>query len=489
MMMHLPWRSRASAPRAAALVAALLAASPTAPALAQAGQTSRPDSTATAAPTAPAAPTQAAALPPGAPVVDRVIAVVGTQPILLSDLIEQVNVKRAQGVQMPTDSAGQAAFARQVVNELVDEEVMVQRAKTEKVEVTDADVASSVDAQIKRVRGQFKTDEEYRTELKKAGFGTPEEYRRSLTEQARRSQLFQRGLEKLKTDGKLVPVSVSEEDVTEAFEKNRASLPKRPATVTFRQIVVAPHASAAAKAVARARAESLLVELRKGGDFELIAKRESMDPGSKDVGGDLGWNRRGQMVPEFDRMMFALPPGQISPVVETAFGYHIIKVDRVQPAEVKARHILIRPKIDSTDVERAKLEADSVAAAWRRGVSYDTLVAKHHDTREERSILQPFDRAQLPPSYATAFTGKKASEITDPFPIQDPQSGIPKYVVAQLLTATEGGDYTVADLRNTIREQLQQERSIRRLLDDLRKQTYVSIRLDDASALTASATQ
>jgi peptidyl-prolyl cis-trans isomerase SurA len=365
---------------------------------------------------------------------------------------------------------------------------MVQHAKGEKIEVTDADVATQVDAQVKRVREQFKSEAEYRDELKKAGFGTPEEYRRGLNDQARRTALFQRGLEKLREQGKLLPVSISEADVTEAFEKNRGTLPKRPATVTFRQIVVAPHPSPAAKAAARAKAESLLVEIRKGGDFEQIAKRESMDPGSKELGGDLGWNRRGAMVPEFDRMMFALPPGQVSPIVETVFGYHILRVDRVQPAEVKARHILIRPRIDSADVARARLEADSVAAQWRAGVSYDSLAAKHHDARagEERSMLTPFDRAQLPPAYATAFEGKAANTIVDPFPIEDRANGVTKFVVAQLLTATEGGEYKVSDLRTQIRDQLQQEKSIRRVLDDLRGQTYVSIRLDGISTTTAS---
>jgi peptidyl-prolyl cis-trans isomerase SurA len=429
------------------------------------------------------------ALPAGAIPGDRVVAVVGTQPLQRCDVFEQMNVKRAQGLQMPTDSAGQAALVMRTLNDLVDEEVMVQYAKAEKVEVTDADVASQVDAQIKRVREQFKSEAEYREELKKAGFGTPEEYRRGLNDQARRTALFQRGLEKLREQGKLLPVSISEAEVSEAFEKNRATLPRRPATVTFRQIVVAPHPSEKSKAAARAKAESLLVEIRKGGDFEQIAKRESMDPGSKELGGDLGWNRRGQMVPEFDRMMFALPPGQVSPIVETVFGYHIIRVDRVQPAEVKARHILIRPRIDSADVARARLEADSVAAQWRAGASYDSLAANHHDARagEERSMLTPFDRSQLPPAYATAFEGKSANTIVDPFPIEDKSNGVTKFVVAQLLTATEGGDYTVADLRNQIREQLQQERSIRRVLDDLRSKTYVSLRMEGISS-TASAT-
>ena len=70
------------------------------------------------------------------------------------------------------------------------------------------------------------------------------------------------------------------------------------------------------------------------------------------------------MVPEFERWMFAQRPGSMSAVVETVHGFHIIRVDRVQPGEVKSRHILIRPEIDSADVERARVEADSVAKLW-----------------------------------------------------------------------------------------------------------------------------
>lgn len=413
--------------------------------------------------------------------IDRVVAIVGDYPILWSDVLELVNQRRAQGLALPTDLAGQQELLKKTVDELVDEEVLVQRAKIEKIEVPDAEVASSVDAQIKRIRDQIADEAIFRTRLVESGYGSPEEYRKQLVEQAKRSAMQQRVLDKLKADGRMPAVAVTEEEVSEAFERNRASLPKRPARVTFRQIMVAPSPSPASKAAAKAKAEAILAELRAGADFEQVAKRESMDPGSREVGGDLGWNRRGAMVPEFDRMMFALPPAQLSPVVETSFGYHIIRVDRVQPAEVKARHILIRPTTDSTDVTRARARADSVAVLWRGGTPFDSLVTRFHDAREEKAILQPFDRAQLPPTYTTAFEGKAANDVIDPFAVEDKQSGVPKFVVAQLLTATEGGDYTVADLRTTIKEQLSQERAYRRLLDSLRKDVYVSLRLDTAA--------
>ena len=414
------------------------------------------------------------AVPPSLPI-DRVVAVVGEQPLLWTDVVTAINQRRAQGLQVPPDSAGQAALAKTVLNELIDEEILVQKAKEMKLEVTEADITSAADRQIKSIRGQFKTDEEYRTELRNAGLGSPEEYRKGLIDQYRRQNLQQKAFGELKKRAK--PANVTDDEVTAAFERSRTDLQKRPATVTFRQIIVTPKASPAAKAKAKARADSLLVEIRKGGDFELIAKRESMDPGTKQLGGDLGWNRRGSgLVPEFEGMMFALRPGDVSPVIETAFGYHIIKVDRVQAAEVKARHILIAPTIDSADVAAARVEADSVAAQWRRGVPYDTLAAKHHDATEEKGVLQPFNRDSLPASYQAALVGAKPGAITNPFQLTNPR-GAPKYAVIQVVTATEAGEYDQAEIREQIRAQLADERSIRGLLDELRKQTYVSLRM------------
>jgi peptidyl-prolyl cis-trans isomerase SurA len=420
-------------------------------------------------------PARTTAAPVGPAVsVDRVVAIVGDQPLLWSDVLAYINQQRAAGAQIPPDSAGQAAFARDALNQLIDEEILVQKAHEMKVDVTETEVNRSVDDQIKRIREQFKTDEEYRTELKNAGFGTPEEYRRTLYTQFYRRALQQRVFPDLQKTARLK--NVSDAEIDEAFQKNKDLLKNQPATVTFRQIVVAPKPTADQKKRALAKAESLLVEIKKGGDFEQIAKRESMDPGSKSTGGDLGWNRRGTMVPEFERWMFALRPGQLSPVVETPFGYHISRVDRVQAGEVHAHHILITPVIDSADLVTARLEADSVAKLWRAGVSFDSLVAKHHDPAEEKGILQPFVRDSLPAAYSAAITGKKAGDVTDPFELQGPR-GTPKFAVIQLVTVNEAGQFVESEVRERIRQQLVAERATRQLLDDLRKKTYVSIRL------------
>lgn len=432
-----------------------------------------------APPAAQPAPAPALAAPVS---LDRVVAVVGDVPITQSLLRERIIQKKQEGAAIPTDSAAFRAFSLAALNELVDEELLLAKAKELKIEVPDADLASTVDKQYKAIRSQFGTDNEFRTELAKAGYGTPEEYRRFLTDRIRRNELISRATRQLRDEGKIVQANVTDAEVQEAFERNKAALPKREASVTWRQIIIAPKPSAEAKERARAKAESLLADIKHGADFEQLAKRESADSASRINGGDLGWTRRGRMVPEFDRWLFgfyALAPGQLSPVVETPFGFHIIRVDRVNAAEVKSRHILITPVIDSADVARARLEADSVAAAWRSGASFDSLAKKHHDFRslEETTLLTPYPRAQLPAQYQRAFADAKVGDVVV-FDIPG-NANIPlKIAVAQLASAEEGGDLTLKEVKERFRQRLAEEGGVRRLLEGLRKQTYVSVRPD-----------
>lgn len=423
-------------------------------------------------PVAKSAPTSTTPVPD---TVDRVVAVVGSSVITWSDLAAAVNEQRAAGLQLPPDPEGQMRVARQVLNDLVDQEILVQKAKDVKVDVTNDDVAPQVDAQIKTVRSHFQSDAEYRTELKNAGFGSPEEYRRTLFDQLRRRLIQQKTFLELQKRAK--PASVTEEEVTAAFDKVKDQLQKRPATVTFRQIVMPAFPSQHADSVARVKAESLLVALKKGADFAEMAKTESMDPGTKNVGGDLGWNRRGSgLVPAFEAMMFSLAPGELSPIVRTSYGYHIIRVDRVQPGEVKARHILIAPVIDSNDVHLALLRADTVANLWRKGANFDTLVAKYHDPAEDKGVLQPFPIDSLPESYRTAIANLKPNDVSAPFALSSP-NGPTKYAVVRITDRTAEGQYSLTEEREAIRSHLADEKQARALLDDLRTHTYVSLRL------------
>ncbi|GJG88227.1 hypothetical protein tb265_34080 [Gemmatimonadetes bacterium T265] len=444
-------------------------------AAAQAAPTARPASVASS-PTVRASATPATA--PVAPVdVDRVVAVVGTTPILYSELLDEVNMRRASNaLQIPADSTAREKLYRDVLNDMVGGELLVQRARQEKVEIDEDQLTKQVDDQIKQVRTQFPSETEYRAALRANGLGTPDEYRKRLLETLRRSRMQQELLQKLRRDEKLPGSPVTDQELDEAYQQNLGHLPKREATVSIKQIIVAPKPTAKARAAARAKADSDEVELAKGGDFAQIAKRDSQDPGSAPQGGDLGWNRRGAMLKEFDEMMFALPVGRVSPVVQTAYGYHIIKVDRAQPSEVKARHILIVPKLDTADQTRARLEADTVRAALARGVDFDSLAARHHDPLENLN-LPDFNRAELPAAYSAAIGDKGAGALVGPFPIDDPRTGLKKYVVLRITNAVAAGDYPVSEVKARLRESVSDAKTYRKLVDSLRKATYVSVRL------------
>jgi hypothetical protein len=273
----------------------------------------------------------------------------------------------------------------------------------------------------------------------------------------------------------------------------KGNIPSRPASITWRQLVIAPRASDAAWARTRLKAESLYAELTSGGgEFERVARRESMDADTKDLGGDRGWARRGVREPEFDALAFGTPtsaplrPGQVSRPIETPLGIHLYRIDRVQPGEVKSRHIFLRPAIDSADVRRAGVQADSVAAAIRAGAPFDTLTRRYHDyASKEDAGLIPFPRDSLPLAYQEAFRNAKIGDIVI-INVPGISDNIPKYVVAQLSAMTEGGQMTLTELREWLRDQMARSGGMRRYLDRLRKEIHVVSNVERAYQLAGA---
>jgi peptidyl-prolyl cis-trans isomerase D len=159
-------------------------------------------------------------------------------------------------------------------------------------------------------------------------------------------------------------VKVEEQGLKDWFEKNKASY-QEPEKRSARHILiqVAKGGAAADDAAARKKAEDVLAQAHAGKDFAKLAEQFSDDLGSKRKGGDLGWSGKGMMVPAFDDALFALQPGQISSVVKTSFGYHIIKLEGLQPAKGK-----------TLEKDRAELEK-----AYRRSVAADSF----GDTQEK----------------------------------------------------------------------------------------------------------
>jgi len=417
--------------------------------------------------------------PPAPEVIDRIVALVGERPILLSEVDEAINVARGQGLQIPDDSTQLHALRRQFLEDLINEEVIYQRSRRDtSITVTDAEVQNAVDEQYRRVRANFRSEPEFRAALQGAGMGTPEEYRRFLTDQSRRNLYSQKYIQKLKTEGKLRAGTISDAEMRTMFDQATRSgdLQRLPPTVTFRQIIIAPQPAAAARQRALQLAESLRTAIQGGADFATLARRFSDDEGSKESGGDLGFFRRGVMTRLFEEMAFSMRPGGgVSPVVRTEFGYHLIVVDRIQPGEVKARHILIAPRITSVEAALARALADTVAAALRSGRNIDSLTRSYGDSSEPRSI-GPTNSDSLPPGYAQALAEVTAGQIVGPAPMNPELPDRTRWLVAQVTSAQPARVPTFEDVRAQVRARLIEQKGMQHLFADLRKQAYVDVR-------------
>ena len=239
--------------------------------------------------------------------------------------------------------------------------------------------------------------------------------------------------------------------------------------------MILPQADSAARARALTTAESLLVALRGGADFAEVARRFSADTDSRDSGGSLGWFRRGTMVRSFEDAAFRLRPGDISNIVETNFGYHIIQVQRVQPAEVQARHVLISPEITPTQVEAARRLADSVRTALAGGASFDSLARRYSDEMVPK-LAEAVPLTQLGTEYQHLFAADSSTGLKPVFEVGATTSR-PQFIVLEVTARQSEGELTFDDVKDQIRNQLSQDLGVKHYLDQLRRQTYIDVRL------------
>ena len=407
--------------------------------------------------------------------VDRVVAVVGTKPILASQVEEQLVLAQSQGAKVPEDSAGRDAARRQILSQMVDEDLLVQQAERDTtIKVTDQEVQDAVEQTVQNVRKQFTSIPEFQAQLRAAGFVSEEEWRRWLADQQRRQILQQRLIEALKQKGKLRPIPPSDAEMHGFWEANRAQQPKRPAAISFRQIVIVPKPDSAASARALQLAESLVVALRAGANFGEVAKKYSADSASREQGGELGWFRRGPMVKEFEDVAFRLRPGAISDVVPTEFGYHIIQVERAQPAEILARHVLIQPTISAAQLAIAKRLADSVHDALAHGAPFDSLARLYADPNEPK-LADALPVSELPPDYGKVVGGDTVPGWKPVFQTSA-STARPRFVVFELVKRLPEGELSFDEVKDRIRDGLGQQLAVKHYLDLLRRTTYVDVR-------------
>jgi parvulin-like peptidyl-prolyl isomerase len=407
--------------------------------------------------------------------VEGVVAVVGDTAIMWTELQEYLIEAQAQGRQIPQDPEGMRRALEEALDWKVNQAVVYLAAQRAGITASDRDVNQYVEDRLAQIRRNFPTEAAFQQALLAMGT-TAAEFRIRIAQRTRVELVSQQFLQQ--EYSRMTPVPVSEAEIRQAFEEQRAALGPRPATVDLKQVLITPQPSEEAVLEAQERAEQALSRLRAGEDFALVAREFSDDLATREGGGDLGWIRQGQLLPEFEQALFRMRPGQVSGSVETAIGYHIIKLERVRGAERLTSHILIRLEVTEADSEAARLLAEEVATALRSGADIDSLIAVHGDPSEE-STLTSYQQDRLPANYQNALVGAAAGDVIGPFLLASATGGSGKWVVARISELRPPGEWTLDDVRETYRQRIQEEKTLQKIIDDLREATYIETRLDE----------
>ncbi|WP_020569259.1 peptidylprolyl isomerase [Neolewinella persica] len=281
-------------------------------------------------------------------VIDQVIARVGGEYILLSDLEEQFALAASQSnEELPADARCQ------MLDQLLVGKLLLNQSKLDSIEVTDAEVESQLTARIDRIlsymQGSIEQFEDYYGQSITA---TKEQFREDLREQIATDRIR----------GTVVRgVKVTPAEVKEFFANIPAdSLPYFNAEVEVGEIVAQPVANEATRLATVAKLTEIREDIEAGKiTFEEAAMKYSVD-GSGQGGGDLGWTKRGKFVPEFEAAAYNLEPDQMSKIVRSEFGYHLIKLKERRGNTIRVSHILLTPKITEEDIEKSRMFLDSI---------------------------------------------------------------------------------------------------------------------------------
>jgi peptidyl-prolyl cis-trans isomerase C len=245
------------------------------------------------------------------------------------------------GGPVPADQRDQ--IFRSILDQIVTYKLLVQETQARKVDASEEEV----NTRLQQIQGQFQSEEAFKQMLTE---------RHTTLEQLRSDAKQDLAVQKM-IDAEVAPkVEVKPEQMADFYAKNPDQF-KQPDRVHASHILIGVprDADAAAKAQAHAKAEQVLADVKAGKDFAALAKEHSQDPGSAPNGGDLGFFQPGQMVGPFNDAAFSLAPGAVSELVETEFGYHIIKVTEKQAGRMISLEE-IKPRLEQFLLQRNRQE-------------------------------------------------------------------------------------------------------------------------------------
>jgi len=344
------------------------------------------------------------AVVPAQTLVDRIVAVVDKEIITESELNERVTFLAMQNKIDPN----QPGLRMQVLDGLVSEKLVLAQALIDSVEVTDEEVTRALDQQIANFIRQVGSEQRVEQMYGKSISRIKREYRTEIKNQL----LVQKTRQQ--REASLV---VTHREVEDFFVSFKDSLPQVPEEFELSHVYIVPKPDTLVEAKTRKVMQSLLDSIHAGGDFADFAKRYSTDQGSATSGGDLGWEKRGIFVREFEETVFGLKEGDISNIVKTQFGFHIIQLLGRRGESVHARHILMKidkgPASDSAAVDTLR----GLRQRALKGESFAQLASKYSEDEDTKSIggdLGTLTADQLQPDFAGQIHDMKAGEISEP---------------------------------------------------------------------------
>ena len=338
-------------------------------------------------------------------VIDKIVAVIDNEIILQSELDFQVALYASQRKLDPNSPE----LRKQILNSMIEEKLVYAQAELDSITITDDEVSQRIDYQINVLQQQYGSI----ANIEKM-YGMPiEKIKRELRDDVRKNLMVQKLREK-----NFAPVEASRREVEEFYETYKDSLGMIPEKLHIFHIFRNPKTSDRLKKQLKEFAQAVLDSIKQGASFEEMAKKYSEDPGSKAFGGDLGFVKRGVFYPEFEAAAFALEDGEISDVVETPIGYHIIELLERRGESIHTRHILFKFKTD----ENADLEAirfltdirDSVVNGVNTFQYYAKKYSEDKETAPFSGDLGTFYINQLDKNLLDAVSKLKEGEISFP---------------------------------------------------------------------------
>ncbi|HEX8514839.1 MAG TPA: peptidylprolyl isomerase [Bacteroidia bacterium] len=369
-------------------------------------------------------------------VIDRVVAVVGTNPILKSELEAQY-----QQVLTQQESIDENTRCR-LLEELLFQKLLLAQAQKDSLEVTEAQVEQELDRRMRYYIGQFGSEEKFRDFYGKSS----EDYKADLKDNVRDLLLAQQMQGKIVND-----ISVTPNEIKTYYNNiPKDSIPLISAEVEVGQIVKKPAITPEAKKASKEFIEGLRQRVIKGESFATLAALYSKDPGSSSKGGLYPRVQRGEFVPEWDAWAFRLKPGEISEVFETVYGYFFIQLVERRGEEVEARSLLYFADVDPQDLLKAKLSLDTIYNKLSKDtLNFSEAAARYSEDDETKYngglLVNPFNGStyfamdeigQVDQNVAFAIDKLKVGEYTKPTPFAT-RDGKQAYRILYLKKRTE----------------------------------------------------